>query len=132
MLIFKGWTPAEAIETFKAASEAYQILMSTDKQVDFHKDWTHLERRWKVENWTWHRLFIIDRSINDKNYDHAIIELSKLIKQTTLPPRVLSRCKAQLGSCYYALKKVRSSVRPFIESLMLLKEQQCEIECSQR
>lgn len=67
---------------FKAANEAYQILMSNDKTGDFSKDWSHLERRWKVEHWNWHRLFIIDRSIHDKNFEHAIFVLSNMIKVT--------------------------------------------------
>ena len=76
----KGWQPSEVLEMFKAADEAYQILMSNDKNSDFAKDWSHLERRWKVEQWIWHRLFIIDRSIQEKNVDHAIIILPNVIK----------------------------------------------------
>ena len=45
------------IELFEAAFESYRILTSPgDKNTDtFHKDWTHLEKRWKVNNWLWHR-----------------------------------------------------------------------------
>ena len=47
----------KTIELFEAAFESYRILTSPgDKNTDtFHKDWTHLEKRWKVNNWLWHR-----------------------------------------------------------------------------
>ena len=47
------------IELFQAAYESYRILTQPDKNETFHKDWTHLEKRWKVANWLWHRLFLI-------------------------------------------------------------------------
>ena len=77
---FQGWYPGEIIEMFTAAAESYSVLTSIDKGLEFSKDWNHLERRWKVETWTWHRLFIIDSNIEQKNYDHAIIILSNIIK----------------------------------------------------
>ena len=47
---------AEIIDLFNAAYESYRILTCPDKTTEtFHKDWSHLEKRWKVQNWLWHR-----------------------------------------------------------------------------
>jgi len=112
----------KSIELFDAASESYKILTSPgDKNIEScHKDWTHLEKRWKVTNWLWHRLFLVDRLIKDNAFDSAITSLSNLMKLPHFPPRLAVRCRAQLGCCYYGNKKIKSAVRPMLECLSLL------------
>ena len=112
---------SETIDLFNAAYEAYKILTCPDKNTEsFHKDWSHLEKRWKVHTWIWHRLFLIDKLIKDNAFDSAITSLSNIIKQPNFPKRLAVRCKAQLGCCYYGMKKIRASVRPLVECLALL------------
>ena len=59
----------KSIELFDAASESYKILTSPgDKNIEScHKDWTHLEKRWKVTNWLWHRCVHFSVTIASKN-----------------------------------------------------------------
>ena len=66
------------------------------------------------------RLFLIDKLLKDKEYESAVTSLSNIIKLPKFPNRLAVRCRAQLGCCYYAMKKIRPSVRPLIESLVIL------------
>ena len=70
------------------------------------------------------RLFLIDKLLKDKEYESAVTSLSNIIKLPKFPNRLAVRCRAQLGCCYYAMKKIRPSVRPLIESLVLLSNSQ--------
>ena len=70
------------------------------------------------------RLFLIDKLLKDKEYESAVTSLSNIIKLPKFPNRLAVRCRAQLGCCYYAMKKIRPSVRPLIESLVILSSNQ--------
>lgn len=106
----------ERHELFQASLIAHRILV---QDVAFSADLAKLEKTWRSETWFWYKLYSIDKSIEEKNFDQAVRLLSNIIKSTDLLPRVSYRCRVQLGSCYYALQKVRSSVRPFIEAVLL-------------
>ena len=78
-------------ELFQAAFEAYRILTSPGDKETFHKDWAHLEKRWRVNGWIWHRLFLIDKLIKENAFDSAITSLSNLMKMVITKKLDLSR-----------------------------------------
>lgn len=89
-----------------------------DDDYAFAEDLLKLQKALKFNRWRWLEAFNIDFSIKDRDYDQAIRLLSNLIKAGNWPKPVLYRWRVQLGSCFCALEKIKTSVTYLYDAVM--------------
>ena len=104
-----------------------------DDDYAFAEDLQKLQKALKFNRWRWLEAFNIDYSIKDRDYDQAIRLLSNLIKVINCqlqavyaaifqagnwPAPVLYRWRVQLGSCFCALEKIKTSVTYLYDAVM--------------
>ncbi|CBY35799.1 unnamed protein product, partial [Oikopleura dioica] len=105
----------ERQQYFMASITAKKML---DDDYAFAEDLLKLQKALKFNRWRWLEAFNIDFSIKDRDYDQAIRLLSNLIKAGNWPKPVLYRWRVQLGSCFCALEKIKTSVTYLYDAVM--------------